>query len=73
MRKNHDKRRQDAEDRFDRVYVDWPQLYGVRQLIARPMKTIYINRSAESWAQDKEFSGVYSLENFCDRWGLELP
>lgn len=73
MRRNHDKRRRDAEERYDRVYVDWPHLWGVRQLIARPMKAIYINRSAAPWAQDRDFSGVNALENFCAKWNVELP
>lgn len=73
MRKNHDKRHADAEERYDRVYVDWPQLYGVRQLIARPLKTIYINRSAAPWASDKNFADVPELESYCKRWDIELP
>lgn len=73
MRKNHDKRSTDGQERFDRVYVDWPQLWGLRRLIARPLKTIYINRCAEAGAQDREFVGVLSLEAYCDKWEIELP
>lgn len=73
MRKNYDKRHAEAQERFDRVYVEWPQLWGVRRLTARPLKTIYINRCAEAGAQDREFSSVTALENYCDRWGVELP
>ena len=73
MRRNHDKRHADPEERYDRVFVEWPHLWEVRQVVARPMKTIYINRCANAWAQDKIFTSVTALENFCDRWGVELP
>ena len=75
MRRNYDKHARNNGDmeRYDRVYVEWPHLWEVRQVVARPMKTIYINRCANAWAQDKIFTGVTALENFCDRWGLELP
>ena len=73
MRKNYGKRH-NQEDRMDVVYVEWPELWGVRRVIARPMKTIYINRNADpEVAIDKEFASVVALENFCDRWALELP
>lgn len=73
MRKNYDKRHK-MEDRMDVVYVEWPQLWGVRRVIARPMKTIYVNRNADpEVAADREFASVTALENFCDRWALELP
>ena len=73
MRKNHDKRHADSEERYDRVYVDWPHLWGVSRLIARPLKTIYINRSAAPWGSDKIFADVPELESYCNRWDIELP
>lgn len=73
MRKNHDKRHDETEDRYDRIYVDWPHLWGVRQLIAKPLKTIYINRSAAPYAQDRMFAGVIALEAYCDKWHIVLP
>ena len=73
MRRNHNKR-YDREDRMDVVYVEWPELWAVSRVIARPMKTIYINRNADpAVAVDREFVSVTALENFCDRWALELP
>lgn len=73
MRHNHDRHSKDTDGRYDRVYVDWPRLYSVRSIIARPLKTIYINRSAAGWALDRTFTGVAALESFCERWGVELP
>jgi ABC-type arginine transport system ATPase subunit len=73
MRRNRSRRAKDGVERYDKVYVEWPHLWEVKQVVARPLKTIYINRSSAPWAQNRDFSGVYSLENFCDRWGLELP
>ena len=73
MRKNHDKRRRDAEERYDRVYVEWPHLWEVKQVVARPLKTIYINSCANSWARDRTFADVDQLESFCARWNINLP
>ena len=72
MRHNYDRRHKDGEGRFDRVYVEWPHLWGVSRLIARPMKTVYINRCAGLYAQDKTFTGVNELDAFCTRWNIEL-
>ncbi len=73
MRRNHDRHGM-HEDRMDTVYVEWPELWGVRRVIARPMKTIYINRDADpETAQDREFASVNALEHFCEKWSIELP
>lgn len=73
MRKNYDKHSNHSE-RMDTVYVEWPHLWGVRRLIARPLKTIYINRDADAqYALDKEFASFGALERFCEKWDIELP
>ena len=72
MRKNHDKRHGRREDNYDVIYVEWPNLWSVKRLIARPLKAIYINRCAALWAQDKDFANVTALENFCAHWGIKL-
>ena len=72
MRRNHDKR--SINDRIDTVYVDLPELYGVRSIYAKPLKTRYINMSADpDIACDRTFASTDALEHFCDRWGIELP
>ena len=73
MRRNHDKRSQ-REGHIDTVYVDLPELYGVRSIYAKPLKTNYINMAADpDIACDRTFASTQALENFCDRWGIELP
>ena len=60
--------------KFDRVYVDFPQLAEVRRFYAIPVKTIYYNRSAYGWSNvDQVFSSVGQMEEFCDRYGVEFP
>lgn len=72
MRRNHDKRHH--EERIDTVYVDWPELWGVRTIYSAAMKTRYVNMAADpDVACDRYFASVAALENFCDKWGIELP
>lgn len=73
MRKNHDKRAR-KDEHIDTVYVEFPELWGVRCIYARPLKTRYINRCADpDMACDREFASVTALDNFCDKWGIDLP
>lgn len=74
MRRNYDRHaRRDMSERYDKVYVQLPELFGVRRIEARPLKTIYINMAAQPWAESRVFSSVEALERFCQRWRVELP
>lgn len=73
MRRNRSRRAKDGVERYDRVYVEWPHLWEVKQVVARPLKTIYINSCANSWARDRAFADVDQLESFCAKWGVNLP
>jgi hypothetical protein len=53
--------------------VEWPHLWEVKQVVARPLKTIYINSCANSWARDRVFADVEQLESFCAKWNIKLP
>lgn len=76
MRKNHNNhpaRKVRAIDKYDRVYIDAPEISGVRVLVAVPVKAIYINIAAEPWAGEKHFADSESLSNYIDRKGITLP
>ena len=73
MRRNYDRRRREAEEKYDRVYVDWPHLWRINQVVAKPLKTIYINRSSSAWGQSRVITDVSTLEDFCERNVIELP
>ena len=69
----HPGRRVRAIDRYDRVYIDEPEISGVRTIVAVPVKTIYINIAAAPWAGEIHFADSESLCNFVDRKGITLP
>lgn len=68
MRKNNTIRE------YDRVYVDLPShLDYILELVACPLKTIYINRNAGSFANvQRVFRDVDDLERFCYKNRIEL-
>lgn len=73
MRRNYDKHIGRPE-RIDTVYVDLENLWGVRSIYVKPLKTRYINIAADpDIACDRVFASVGALESFCDKWGIELP
>jgi len=67
MRKNH------AIKEYDRVYVSFNRLRHIRTLTAHPLKTTYINLCAAWDATDRSFREVAALENFCEKYRIELP
>ena len=73
MRYNRSRRAKDGVERYDKVYMEWPHLWEVKQVVARPLKTIYINSCANSWAKDRTFADADQLESFCARWNINLP
>lgn len=52
---------------YDRVYVDLPDSMNfIAKLVACPLKTIYINRNADPYANiNRVFRSVDDLERFC--------
>ena len=66
-------RRNNTIKEYDKVYIDLPNMSMVRTLTACPLKTIYINRCADPWANiERVFRTVEDLERFCDKKGVEL-
>ena len=59
---------------FDHVYIDIPKMPHIRRLYALPLKTVYYNRAAWSYANiDRMFKSVEDIEDFCERHGVMLP
>lgn len=61
-RRNHPKHgKRGAQERYDLDYVSLPGYPGIRQIVVRQLKTIYINLDAEFGAD-----GVHVARSFRD-------
>ena len=57
---------------FDRIYIDWPHAPHIRSVTAKPLKSIYYNRSANEKSVDVVLTTWYELETFGNAYRLIL-
>lgn len=73
MRHNNRQKPSNNLDRYDRVYIQIPQCPWLRSMVCVPLKTIYYNTAADTWANiDRMFVSVWDLEDFVLRYRIEL-
>lgn len=61
-RRNHPRHgRRGTEERYDLDYVSLPEHPGIRQVVVKQLKTIYINIDADYWAD-----GVHVAKHYGD-------
>lgn len=75
MRKNHIKHNDGHADlsKFDRVYIELPEVANTSRIFAIPLKTIFYNTNTHGLHNlDRVYYDIAELEEFFDACGVNL-